>query len=262
MICFCSIGTISAPISTPRSPRATISRVGLGEDLVERVDRLGLLDLRDHARVRAALADDLLQLADVVGARGRTRARRSRRRGRARTRGRRGPSRSATGSGSRRRRQVDALVRLDLAADDDAAARAAAVDLLDARAGSGRRRSGRRARARAPRRSRPGATTRSPCLRPPARRRRTTVVAGRRACAARRGSPTRSFGPWRSAISASGRPSSACTSRVRARALGVLVVRAVREVEPDGVHPGLGERAQHLVRARARARSSRRSSSA
>ena len=50
MICFWISGTVAPPISTPRSPRATISAVGLGEHLVERVDRLGLLDLRDHAR--------------------------------------------------------------------------------------------------------------------------------------------------------------------------------------------------------------------
>ena len=52
----------------------------------------------------------------------------------------------------------------------------------------------------------------------------------------------RSFGPWRSAISASGRPSSACTSRTSCARGGVILVRAVGEVEPRRVHPGLDER--------------------
>ena len=42
-------------------------RVGLGEDVVEHVDRLGLLDLRDHVRVRARLLDQRAQVAHVGG---------------------------------------------------------------------------------------------------------------------------------------------------------------------------------------------------
>ena len=42
-------------------------RVGLGEDVVEDLDRLGLLDLRDHVRVRARLLDQRAQVADVGG---------------------------------------------------------------------------------------------------------------------------------------------------------------------------------------------------
>ena len=46
----------AGPISTPRSPRATITASASARIVVERVDRLGLLDLRDHVRVRAARA--------------------------------------------------------------------------------------------------------------------------------------------------------------------------------------------------------------
>ena len=65
MIRFCSSGTRCAPISTPRSPRATITASALGEHVVEHVDRLGLLDLRDHVRVRAGLLDQRAQVAHV-----------------------------------------------------------------------------------------------------------------------------------------------------------------------------------------------------
>jgi hypothetical protein len=40
-------------------------RVGLGENVVEDVDGLRLLDLRDHARVRARLLEQRLQVSDV-----------------------------------------------------------------------------------------------------------------------------------------------------------------------------------------------------
>ena len=114
--------------------------------------------------------------------------------------------------------QVDALVRLDLAADDDAAARAAAA--RPPRRASRTRPSSIRTSwpGRAPRRSRPA--------RPAARRRGARSLAddddlvvrarGRRGSAR---SPMRSFGPWRSAISASGRPSSACDLADEPRAL-------------------------------------------
>ena len=106
-------------------------------------------------------------------------------------------------------REVHALVRADDAADDDRAARAAAARPPRPAAGRGRRRSGRRGRAAAPRRSRPGATgsSPSPCS-VLAGRRRPRRRAELRSAPSR--SPTRSFGPWRSAISASGRPTSAC----------------------------------------------------
>ena len=54
MICFCSIGTIAGADLDAEVAARDHQRVGLGEDLVERVDRLGLLDLRDHAGLRAA----------------------------------------------------------------------------------------------------------------------------------------------------------------------------------------------------------------
>ena len=67
MIRFCSNGTVAAPISTPRSPRATMSASDSARTSSRHVDRLGLLDLRDHARRRAALPDDRLQVAHVGG---------------------------------------------------------------------------------------------------------------------------------------------------------------------------------------------------
>ena len=130
MIRFWSSGTVAAPISTPRSPRATITASASCEHLVEHLDRLGLLDLRDHARRRAVLADDRLQVAHVGGgAHERQRdevdaePEREREVVEILLRQRRDRDRDAG--------QVDALVRLDLAADDHAAARAAVLDLLD-----------------------------------------------------------------------------------------------------------------------------------
>ena len=64
-------------------------------------------------------------------------------------------------------------------------------------------------------------------------------------------SPMRSFGPWRSAISAIGRPTSSWRLPDHARVLGVLLVRPVREVEACAVHPGLRER-DHTLLGRAR----------
>ena len=88
MIRFWSSGTSAAPISTPRSPRATITASVSREDLVERVDGLRLLDLRDHVRVRAGLARSARAGRARRRPSARTRARRSRRRARARSRGR------------------------------------------------------------------------------------------------------------------------------------------------------------------------------
>ena len=130
MIRFCISGTVAAPISTPRSPRATISGVGLGEHLVERVDRLGLLDLGDHLRRRAVRAISSLS-SRTSSAAARRRARRSRRRSRARSRGRRDPSRSATEPGSATPGRLTPLWDADLAADDDEAAGTSLVDVLD-----------------------------------------------------------------------------------------------------------------------------------
>ena len=67
MIRFCSSGTSAAPISTPRSPRATITASASREDVVEHGDRLGLLDLRDHVRGRARRLDQCLQRLHVRG---------------------------------------------------------------------------------------------------------------------------------------------------------------------------------------------------
>ena len=59
----------------------------------------------------------------------------------------------------------------------------------------------------------------------------------------------RSFGPCRSAISAIGRPSSACDRANEPCPLAVLVVGSVREVEPRAVHARLDELLQDLRRA-------------
>ena len=64
VICFCTPGTFSSGISTPRSPRATIRASADLDDLVEPGHRLRLLDLRHHG---GAAAGDLLRLGDVLG---------------------------------------------------------------------------------------------------------------------------------------------------------------------------------------------------
>ena len=105
------------------------------------------------------------------------------------------------------------------------------------------------ARAAAPSRAPAGAIGRSPSRRavlagdrrPPRRASSSTGAAS---------SPTRSFGPCRSAISATGRPVSSCAARIDRAALGVVLVRAVREVEPrrrrsariSGISSRLGRR--------------------
>ena len=63
---FCSAGTTASPTSTARSPRATMIASDGVEDLVERGDRFGALDLRDHERVAAGLVHEIARPADVV----------------------------------------------------------------------------------------------------------------------------------------------------------------------------------------------------
>src|SRR6266699_1899799 len=53
-------GTSAGPIATRNH-----HRVGLGEHVVEDVDRLRLLDLRDHVRVRVSLLEQCLQVAHI-----------------------------------------------------------------------------------------------------------------------------------------------------------------------------------------------------
>ena len=55
MISLCTTGTCSGDSSTPRSPRATITRVGGRDHLPQILDRLGRLDLRDDRRRAARL---------------------------------------------------------------------------------------------------------------------------------------------------------------------------------------------------------------
>ena len=57
-ISFCTRGTRSSGISSPRSPRATITRIGGVENLVEVIDRFRPLELRDQRHFRPAFRDD------------------------------------------------------------------------------------------------------------------------------------------------------------------------------------------------------------
>ena len=67
MIRFWTSGTAAGPISTPRSPRATITASEALTIASSSSMRLGLLDLRDHERRRAGAVQELAQRADVPG---------------------------------------------------------------------------------------------------------------------------------------------------------------------------------------------------
>ena len=115
----------------PEIPPRDHHRVGLGQDVVEDVDRLGLLDLRDHVRVRAGLLDQRLQIPDVGG--------RPHERQRDAVHAQLERELEVFQVLARERRdrdrdsgEVHALVRADEAADEDAAARASRLDLFDA----------------------------------------------------------------------------------------------------------------------------------
>ena len=61
---FCSAGTAALPTSTARSPRATMMPSRRVEDVLQRRNRLGALDLGDHLRlVPYGCAGDVRQLA-------------------------------------------------------------------------------------------------------------------------------------------------------------------------------------------------------
>ena len=185
-------------------------RVGLARIVVERLDRLGLLDLGDHVRGRAGRLDQRPQRLDVGG--------RAHERERDEVdaelerelRGRRCPSASTTGSAAARPGRLTPLCELPCRRRRRRSARGRARP-RSTRRRTARRRSGRRCRAAGPRRSRRA--------RPAGRRRcaasspATTISSPRASSTGVGSSPIRSFGPWRSAISASGRPSSPATSR-------------------------------------------------
>ena len=162
MIRFCSSGTSAAPISTPRSPRATMAASASREDVVEHGDRLRLLDLRDHVRRRARRPRSASSAPARPTPSARTRARRSRSRARARTGGRRCPSASATGSAAATPGRLTPLCELTVPPTITSQQRAPALDLARRAGARRRRRSGRRCPAAAPRRAPPGATGRSP----------------------------------------------------------------------------------------------------
>ena len=237
--------------SRRRGRRARPSRASASARIVvERVDRLGLLDLRDHVRVRAAPA-------------------RSARAGRARPSAERTnesatkstPSSSANSRSSRSFSVSDGigsgtpgrftpLCELTAPPTTTGSARGRCSTSLDAQpdepvvdqhvvpglehlADHGRRDRQLAVAARPPRRT-------------------TTISSpGREHDAARRGRRCAASGPGgRRSARAAGRapPATSRTSRARSR---VLLVRAVREVEPRGVHAG-------ARRARAASRASRR----
>ena len=224
-----------APISTPRSPRATITASASARIVVERVDRLGLLDLRDHARRASRPASISVAAGRARRPRSaRTRARRSRRRARARTRGRPGPSRVSDGIGSGTPGRFTPLCELTVPPTTTAQ--------------RARPRSTRSTRSR----TRPSSISTSlPGLqhvaehgradgqrrRPrPRPRRRPRPPAPSRADAARRGRRCGASGPaGRRSARAAGRLAPAPRGRA-ARSSAMLVVGAVREVEARAVH--------------------------
>ena len=95
VICFCSPGTFSTGISTPRSPRATMmpSDAAMMSSRSVMADGFSILD-----RIAARCADQLARPRACPRRAARTTARSSRRRASARARGRRGPFRSAARS--------------------------------------------------------------------------------------------------------------------------------------------------------------------
>ena len=69
VISFCTRGTRSSGISSPRSPRATITASHDVEDLVEVFERLRPFEFRDQRHVRGVrVGDQLARLTDVGGA--------------------------------------------------------------------------------------------------------------------------------------------------------------------------------------------------
>ena len=258
MIRFCTSGTSAGPISTPRSPRATITASVSARIVVEDVHRLRLLDLRDHVRVRAGLLEQRAKVADV---------------GRRADEGERDEVDSRLErpvevvhvlAGQRRdrerdAREVDALVRRDGAADDDGALARPLCHLVDAQPNEAvvdedvvprlehvpdhRGRDGQLAVG--------AASSAQTVISSPARR--TTGSAS---------SPIRSFGPCRSAMSATGRPRSAAISRTSHAFWECSACVPCERLKRDGVDARLEQRTRAAHASRTPARAWRRSSSA
>ena len=250
MMRFCTSGTSRRADLDAEVAARDHDRVRGPQDRREVVERLRLLDLRDHLRRRARLVQELAELRARRSPSGRTRARRSRPRARARTRDRARSFSVSDGTGTGTPGTFTPLWPCHDTADHDRRADAGPPRRARRAGGRGRRRSARRGRGAAPREHgrRDGEIAVS------------VAVLGAddhdlvaRVERARLGSrsPSRSFGPWRSAISASGRPARSwprADERARRR---VLVVRAVGEVEPRRVHPGRDERGRRPRRGRA-----------
>ena len=183
-------------------------RVGLGDDLVQPLDRRGLLQLGDDA---GAVADPFAGLDDVLGPLHEATARSSRRPAPAPCPGRAGPGRER-GDRQHHARHVDALAFGQPSAHQHPGIRAGRVAGVDAQAqaavvqqqlGAGRQRGEDLGWGRQTRSALPGRGSRS-------RRKRWPGCNCTGPCAK---APTRSLGPCRSAITPMGRPVSASISR-------------------------------------------------
>ena len=215
----------------------------LGEDLVERGDRLRLLDLRDHVRVRAARPRSACAAPRTSDAeRTNESATKSTPSSSANSRSSRS-LRVSDGIGSGTPGRLTPLCERDDAADDAPSQRARpALDRLDAEPDvpvvdqhvvPGLQHGAEHGGA-----DRQVVVLRGVLAGDHDRRRRARA----RSAASR--SPTRSFGPCRSAISAIGRPAAASASRTSRARSRVVLVRAVREVEARAVHAGRDQRAR------------------
>ena len=119
MIRFCISGTVAAHLDAEIAARDH-HPVGLGSDLVERVERLGLLDLGDHARRRAAPLEISLNSRRSAAARTNESATKSTPRSSANSRSSRSFSVS-DGIGIGTPGRLTPLFDVDLAADEHAA---------------------------------------------------------------------------------------------------------------------------------------------
>ena len=244
---FCTSGTSAAPISTPRSPRATMTRVADASTIASRCSSASPFSILAMTRARDPAASIRSRRPATSSARAHERQRdvvgavRERER-----RGRRCPSRSATGSAAWVPGQVHPLARrderrrprrgsrrappLDVRHPQPAPCRRRSASLRPAR----RRRRARRTSPRArPARPSPGAAS-------------TSVSPGVDRCAARRARRSGSSAPaGRRSPPAAGRSAPARGARPAIAARCDVVV-PVGEVEPGGVHARPRQLLDHL----------------
>ncbi len=242
MIRFWTSGTAAGPISTPRSPRATMTASEAEMIALQLLDGLGLLDLRDHERCRARAVQELAQGVDV--------ARRAHERERDEVDSDRERELEVgeillgeRGDRDRRAWDVDALVRVDLSADRNLAARPSGLHLLDLQVheavvdedvlpghqdfGEHRRADGQVARLAGP-------VAREDDLVAAREHDRCREVADAKLRALQIGDQREWPAGTRLGLAD------------EQSALRVVLVRAVREVEARRVHPGVDELVEHL----------------